>query len=385
MKIAIVDPSLFTYHHDHMLANALVEQGHDVHLFGRQFRRHESQLVTRYKFRPIFYKYFDTIYKQSVFRPLFIACKGAEHVLGMLKLLLIVRRQRYDAVHFQWLPFPLVDIYIIEIIKKWVNVVVSVHDSSPYNGSPTSKLQAVGLFRAARKSSEIICHTNDARQRLLEHGIFPDKISVIRTGPLIQCESKTNYGHSKGNAVRLLLFGAIKPYKGLDILIRSLYILKSNGHDVDLLVSGSPCMDLAEVKKYVIDNNIQENITWDLRYIPEHEVCGIISSCDIVTFPYYQIDSSGVFSSVILLKKPVIATNIGVFREMITNYETGLLVEPGDATSLAEAIARLARDPGFRDQLATAALKKLGPQLDWSTIAKQTQGVYIKSQLRSHD
>jgi glycosyltransferase involved in cell wall biosynthesis len=56
-------------------------------------------------------------------------------------------------------------------------------------------------------------------------------------------------------------------------------------------------------------------------------------------------------SEALLLKKPIVATNLSVFMEQIEHRENGLLV-PFDATKFADAIIRLINSPDLMQKMA---------------------------------
>jgi glycosyltransferase involved in cell wall biosynthesis len=64
---------------------------------------------------------------------------------------------------------------------------------------------------------------------------------------------------------------------------------------------------------------------------------------------------------------PVIATAVGGVPEVVRDGENGLLVAPGDAAGLADAVRRLAAEPGLRERLAAAAAPSVAA-LDESTL-----------------
>jgi glycogen synthase len=57
------------------------------------------------------------------------------------------------------------------------------------------------------------------------------------------------------------------------------------------------------------------------------------------------------------LGKPVVATRAAGTVDYIRDGENGLLVEPGDAPAMANAIQRLLDDPALADRLTAAALR----------------------------
>lgn len=53
--------------------------------------------------------------------------------------------------------------------------------------------------------------------------------------------------------------------------------------------------------------------------------------------------------------KPVVATRVGAVPSVITDGESGLLVEPADEPALTKALSQLLADPGLRRRLAEKA------------------------------
>ena len=77
------------------------------------------------------------------------ALKAAEHVRDGLAL--AGAAPPGAITHFQWLPFPLADARIVRRVRRRGPVVVTVHDTRPFNGSPTSRRPALGLRRRPRR------------------------------------------------------------------------------------------------------------------------------------------------------------------------------------------------------------------------------------------
>ena len=80
---------------------------------------------------------------------------------------------------------------------------------------------------------------------------------------------------------------------------------------------------------------------------------------------------------------PSVATSVGGINEFIIDGVNGLVVAPGDAASLAGAIARLLNSPVLRERLGRAALQSVAAY-DWSQIAKRFDTLY-GSVLRNND
>ena len=85
------------------------------------------------------------------------------------------------------------------------------------------------------------------------------------------------------------------------------------------------------------------------------DIPALMKACDVVVHTSTQPEPFGrVIVEGMLAGKPVIATDAGGAREIITHEQTGLLVPPGDAAALAAAVAQLRADSLFAEQLAAA-------------------------------
>lgn len=76
------------------------------------------------------------------------------------------------------------------------------------------------------------------------------------------------------------------------------------------------------------------------------------------------------------MKKPIVATRVGGFPEIITNEVEGLLVEPGNSLNLAEAIINLLSDSSYRRRLSCNARRRVEREFTWEAIAKKTIELY---------
>tara|TARA_Y100000741_G_scaffold337599_1_gene297069 strand:- start:1227 stop:2306 length:1080 start_codon:yes stop_codon:yes gene_type:complete len=113
-----------------------------------------------------------------------------------------------------------------------------------------------------------------------------------------------------------------------------------------------------------------ENFVWlgNLQY--PKQITNFYSSIDIFLF-LSRLEGLG--QSIIesmLMKKPVIATNVGGIPELIDNNENGFLVNPGDDKKIILTIQRLLSNPQISDDLVSNAFTKATKNFSWSIIAK---------------
>jgi glycosyltransferase involved in cell wall biosynthesis len=73
---------------------------------------------------------------------------------------------------------------------------------------------------------------------------------------------------------------------------------------------------------------------------------------------------------------PIIATEVGGTPDVVVDGVTGLLVPPGDPTALADALARLVRDPGLRRQMGQAGRERALRHFSLGRTVERTQNLY---------
>ncbi len=144
----------------------------------------------------------------------------------------------------------------------------------------------------------------------------------------------------KSNCKVILFFGYIKPYKGLDILIKSFSLIKKDIPEATLLIVGEIYGD----KKYyydLIDNSPHKiDIKLVNKYIDSNEVTRYFMQSDVVALPYRQATQSGVIQTAYSMGKGVVVTPIGGLPEMVTQDVTGVIASSISEKDFAEAVIR---------------------------------------------
>lgn len=102
----------------------------------------------------------------------------------------------------------------------------------------------------------------------------------------------------------------------------------------------------------------------------------LVSACDVLVAPSLYESFGLVFVEAMRAGKPVIGTRAGGIPEVVAEGETGLLVPPGDAGALAEAMLRLATDPGLRRSLGTRGLSRYERLFDLSDFGRRSEDFY---------
>jgi glycosyltransferase involved in cell wall biosynthesis len=377
LRIALVDPSLFTIPYDAKLAGALGDLGHEVTVYG-EARSSEEEPTEFARLRPLFYSELSRRHR-SWPRPVQRLAKGALHWRAMRRLVEEFRVTKPDVIHFQWTPLPAVDRLFLRALRSVAPIVLTAHDSRPFNGAAW-QLQKWGATRILSDFDGVIVHTGEARERLADYGVPPDRLVRIPHGLLHDIGPATvplagpPVARSSGT-VRFLLFGKLKFYKGADLLIEAFRRLPADLQQrVEVHIVGKPYMDVARLTAAA--EQVGEGIRLDFRFVPDAEMNELLARTDVIVFPYREIDVSGVLMAALRHGRPIIASRIGGFAELLVDGRHGLLVPADNAAALAEAMARLCAEPGTRSAMgkATAALGAEIPS--WEEIARRTVELY---------
>jgi glycosyltransferase involved in cell wall biosynthesis len=369
MNVMLIDPSLYTAPYDAALTQGLLAAGVEPTWMTRPARRGERQEIPPERTDAFFYRHVDQAeWVPSTLRRI---VKGWAHLAGTAKLLWKVRRVKPDVVHLQWTVVPLIDILAMALIRRWCPVVLTVHDTVAYNGQKMSWMQELGHKLPAKLAHQVIVHTHAGRQSLLRQGVPAERTSVIPHGPL--CPSVVAASPSaRDPRWTMVLFGEIKPYKGLDILIEAVAALAPPvRRELRVVVAGRPRMHIAPLTSRIDALGLGEQFELRLWRLTEGEMAALLAEADGFVFPYRQIDASGVYYLVKSLGKWLIASRVGIFAEDMTDEAHGALVPPEDVTALARALEHaIAERP-------RASVR--GCESSWSDIGRSTCALYERA------
>jgi len=384
MRIAIIDPSLWTLPYDDALARGLRALGHEVSLYGRPGGGEEDGAGT-VEVVPAFYPLTRGETGSGPLKPLRQGMKGLEHIAAMARLPGLLRRGGAPAViHFQWLPLPFLDRHLVRRLAGTAPLVLTLHDSTPFNGNPPSVLTRIGMAECYAAFDALIVHTEAARQGLLHQGVSAEKVAVVPHGLFGPVPGGSDVAAPKASAAvapsTLLLFGKIKPYKGADLLIRAFGRLPPALRTrARLRIVGKPYLDIGQLAALARECGVEGAVSIEPGFVAEAEIPSLFGRDVVSVFPYRAVDASGVLALAIAHGRPIVASRIGAFAELLQDGRHGLLVPPGDVEALAGALARMLEDAPFAAGCAanTRALAAVIP--GWDEIGRQTLAVYERA------
>ncbi|MBI5680823.1 MAG: glycosyltransferase family 4 protein [Methanobacterium sp.] len=272
--------------------------------------------------------------------------------------------------------------------KKNVPFVVTYHADAQDSGGNFIRNLATFIYnrtllKKVLKGADVIIATSNSfinESRFL--GDFKEKIRVIPNGINIEefeinlskeeCKAKLGLPLNK----KIILFlGNIVSYKGPDILIKAFNEIKDEVEDVELVFAGRGEMQ-GELIKMANDLGIIDNIRFT-GYVDEELKPIYFKSADIFCLP--SITKAEAFGIVNLEAMacgvPIIASRLGGIPDIVKNEENGLLVNPNDSKSLADAILFLLKNEDIAQKMGNKG-KRMVKDYSWEKIAEETDKIY---------
>jgi glycosyltransferase involved in cell wall biosynthesis len=258
------------------------------------------------------------------------------------------------------MPAPL-DLFMASALRRaGIPFLVVVHDAErhPGDGFPIQMTLQRLLIQRANGLVALSTHVAD---RLRALGLLGARPLIMAEHPPFPYGPPPPPPRAHGGKLRLLCFGRLLPYKGLDLLAEALELLGPRA-DLEVRVAGSgpesPVLDtLRRLPGVMVEN----------RWVPEPEVGDMLAWSDALVLSHREASQSGVAAAAVAARRWVVATRVGGIAEQLRDEPMARLCEP-NAPSLASAIRGLieATDTGV-----SAAVSPVVPPPSWRRTAER--------------
>ncbi|MEM3373703.1 MAG: glycosyltransferase family 4 protein [Candidatus Woesearchaeota archaeon] len=217
--------------------------------------------------------------------------------------------------------------------------------------------------------------SNFTKKRLIQNGVNEHKIKVISNGIDLEKFNLINKNQIKKEKRPTIIYvGRLIKTKKVDILIKSISLLKKEIPDIKLKIIGQG-QELNNLKKLSSNLNLEKNISF-LGFLKSHEeVLNEIKKSHVFCSPSNVEGFGIVLLEAIALKIPFVCTEIPPFIE-ITNKRGGLFFKPDNYLDLSKKLKQLLTDK----ILYKEKIKELDyiKDYDWEKIAKEVESFYKK-------
>jgi D-inositol-3-phosphate glycosyltransferase len=224
-----------------------------------------------------------------------------------------------------------------------------------------------GIVMSGSVMDELSLFREGIPVKLCPHPLFDSYgLSVTRIEALsaLQLGSESKY---------LLFFGFVRAYKGLDLLIKAFADRRLRKMNLKLIIAGefyeevAPYMQL--IKLYDLENEV---IIHD-RFIKDKEIPLYFSIADLVVQPYRSATQSGVTQIAFQYEKPMLVTDVGGLREIVSDGVCGYVVQPQPEV-IAEAIIDYFENN--REKQFTEGVRKQKEKFSWDKMTASIIEVY---------
>lgn len=192
--------------------------------------------------------------------------------------------------------------------------------------------------------------------------IFGDKVSRDEACEKLNLDKGFKY---------LLFFGFIRKYKGLDILLQAMPLIKNK--NLKLIVAGEFYESKEEYLKLIKEHHLENAIIMRDEYIPKDDVRFYFSAADLIVQPYRSATQSGVTQIAYSFDKPMVVTNVGGLPEMVTDGVSGFVTDV-NPNAIANAVDRF-----YVEQLAipfTAGVQSEKNKFGWDKMIATVKDIY---------
>jgi glycosyltransferase involved in cell wall biosynthesis len=211
------------------------------------------------------------------------------------------------------------------------------------------------------------------RDLLLRNDAIPANLSICRQGLCWPEPQQSDCRAAESDRLRIAFFGRLETIKGPEVILDALRLLPNLNVQFDIfgIVQGPSSQAYAAL--------LREKAASDPRVelrdpVASQDVVAVMRRYDVVAVPSLGLETGPlVVLEAFGARVPVLASDLGGARELVSNDVDGWLIEPGAPTRWAEAIRRLSED----GNLVTRLRQGIKPPRTMKEVAKDMAGLYF--------
>jgi glycosyltransferase involved in cell wall biosynthesis len=280
-----------------------------------------------------------------------------------------IRRLGPDVVHFDSAPLRL------GLLPGWpaCRIVLSEHDPEPHTGERDWHVD-LARWLTYRRVDRFVVHSLAARGAFARrYGVPEQQIGLARLG-----FNSLMHAWAEAEVVpeprTVLFFGRLSEYKGLTVLFAAAERVCQTVPGVRFVIAGRPVGGYQVPPGPPLARGGRLEVLEG--YLSNPRLVALCQTATLVVCPYLDATQSAVALTALGLGTPVVASRVGALPEYVTDGATGLLVAPGDAEALAEALRRVLEDNELRRRLRQNIADRLSNDRTWEDSAQALLDVY---------
>ncbi|MGB7329164.1 MAG: glycosyltransferase family 4 protein [Rubripirellula sp.] len=206
------------------------------------------------------------------------------------------------------------------------------------------------------------------RVLVLPNGANPVQFDPNRSGDIVRKR------YHLGDSTVIGFIGILRRWHGVDLLIDAFAKIQLPVTPHLLIVGDGPIQQ--ELAEQVAAKGLQNRVTFTGR-VPHDQMHDYLAAIDIAVSPKATFYASPMkILESMAMGIPTVAADTQNIRDLIVDGEDGLLFRPGDATSLAEVIERLARSPSLARKIGNQARQTIERDRNWLSIASEVKAAF---------
>jgi glycosyltransferase involved in cell wall biosynthesis len=206
---------------------------------------------------------------------------------------------------------------------------------------------------------------------VIVHGVdVSESAGFVARRCQLRDEVRRELGIQEGRAL-VLTVANLRPEKGHEVLLQAAKIAFDRGIAASFFVVGyGPLSDALAVAKSEL--GLGDRFTFLGR---REDVLRLMAAADIFVLPSRLEGLPVTLMEATSVGAAVVATSVGEVPRIITSGVDGLVVPPGDAEALTDAIEKLVKDPLMRSNLGKAAMD-LSDRFDGARATRRIEAIY---------
>jgi glycosyltransferase involved in cell wall biosynthesis len=293
-----------------------------------------------------------------------------------------LQERRYDVVHVHWV-VPNAALIVDIVGAHRVPLVVSLHGSDVFLAERLAPARALAR-RALGEAGAVTACSDDLRERSLRLGSPPQRTRTVPYGVDTAAFSperasagpRPRFGAPAG-ATLVVAMGRLVEKKGFATLVEA--AARVPGVHVVIIGDG----DLrGELERRARDLAAPVTFTGALE---RAEAARALAAADVMAVPSV-VDRAGNVDGLpnamlegLASGRAVVASRVAGIPDVVEDGANGLLVPPGDAAALAEALRRLAAEPETRERLGREARRRAEGRMSWRAAARAFEESYAQA------
>ncbi len=209
----------------------------------------------------------------------------------------------------------------------------------------------------------------------IPNGLLIHERNISR--PEVRRETRKKLGFVDQDVVALIV-GRFIPLKGHSVFLRAIHNAIQEDLNIKALIVGTDPSPASEFREKLESEVVQLGLQDRVQFLPWQDHMGpIYEASDVVLQPSIEAESFGyVALEGMSMGKPVIASRIGGLIDVVSDGETGFLVEPGDSDKLAQAILKIVKNPTLAFRLGENGRERVKKLFTMEHNAAEVQEIY---------